>query len=366
MAHLIEWRGRGREAYLRIIEEVLECKLDAPLCVRCCNGMGVCPQDDDAWHLLLWSAPHRSAPTERPPETLFGLKVLTSSAAFGPSDRKGSRVITDDSGTPVGEILASSIYVFHNATASDSQREQQIFRKILEQAVPLVEETVRERDEQQGDRLEGLKCLISERISQQIKRTEEAITRHYGYIEDLERDIRSEREQLMAQLNRVRSLELALEESNTRAEEELDRLLRLPGIREVRIDKSLRVFTEVLHCVDPCQGSTHEIGAFRIDIVPSRTMPVVQVLNQTRRVRGLWDAMNAPYVDNQGWIVVQNANLIDLHRYLAEGRFAALVEAVLKTLTTARSDEFGRCVRNWPEVAPAPEAHAAEEEVVIV
>lgn len=154
-----------------------------------------------------------------------------------------------------------------------------------------------------------------------------------------------------AQTSRAAALAgAAAEEATKRAEfgDELARIRENPQVKDVRVvPGSLLVYTRMLYATNPGTGRKHEIGEFLLRIRLDGRDGGVRWYNATRRIDGVYRAMNAPniYADGSPCAHEMNQTLIEL---IAQFQFAVVTELAIQFVETTNEDEFGKTVDRWP------------------
>lgn len=133
-------------------------------------------------------------------------------------------------------------------------------------------------------------------------------------------------------------------------EQELQALRALPKVRSVRVAEGLReimVFTDTLYVTAPDTNLQHEIGQFLIRIHTDGTNDGVRFYNGTRRVNGVREQMNAPYIYRDGTVMTDEIKqtFVDL---IARCEFASLVDLAIQYVETLNDDPAARSITSWP------------------
>jgi hypothetical protein len=282
-------------------------------------------------------------------------------------------VITDDTGTPVAEMIGNNLYIYYPVYSSEMRRGVAVFRKILEAALasrgtPRKRAALRKAREEA--RLARIRAEAEERISR-IRAEGEAtrdtsretyVTACAGRFEHTVADTRraieksgSEVEELQAKLveaiRRGSGLQRKLSQMLTVREgdrgayaREFDKLFSVPNVIDVRVDRgTIVVFTDTLYCVDPRTSRKHEIGAFRITI---RMDGAVTWNNETRKIHGY----DAPHVDG-GKACLGNVSEV-LPQLAGNYEYAALVMVAIQFIESVNVDDpWGETINQWPIAA---------------
>lgn len=170
--------------------------------------------------------------------------------------------------------------------------------------------------------------------------------------------LKSKREALLPLQNRVfavaRQVHVTSEQVDENAlrrryADEYLRMRQLPHVTGVRVTKDLlMVYTDTIHATVAGGGERHELGQFMFMVrVDGHGDQPFRMYNLTRRVHGIRESMNAPYVlsDGTGLVAEVQETLIEL---IAQFEFATAVELAIQFLETVNEDDPARFISSWP------------------
>lgn len=285
---------------------------------------------------------------------VFGVE-LGDYSKFVP-EGSGRVVVDPETATPIFQVEENAVWVLLNcAYYGGHPPEYRVFRKICEEIVwdvtttpeqkaERVEREARERRTRSRDQYVR-EC--ARRFEKTVHGTKESISRGHA-------DMKSLQDQLVRRIRETQGAErklVQLEASRPTATEgygkEFDKLMTVPKVRDVRVaDGVVKIFTEVLYCVDPRTKIKHEIGAFRIDLYTTHCE--VRWNNLTRKVDGYWGGANAPHVDGSGKACLGTMAEI-LPDLVGNYEFAALAMVAIQFVESVNVDDAaGKKINNWP------------------
>ena len=140
------------------------------------------------------------------------------------------------------------------------------------------------------------------------------------------------------------------EELSEKFAQEISQLREIPKVSHVRVTNAggaILIYTDILCATAIDSEEKHEIGKFLIRILPDVSSDSILFYNATRRVNGLYPAMNAPYVLADGTIISDEIKqtFLDL---IARCDFAALADLAIQFIETVNDDAPGRFITRWP------------------
>lgn len=304
--------------------------------VKNCEGRVQRPLNDGLFHVFFNASPVGS-PVEDPPKKLFGLDLLCTEKAFGPSGF-GKPLFTED-GFIYAELVGSNLYVHQYLLKHSSKMEAKLLARLFVKAGKLVEKL----EARQGgpnfteEDLQEELAIVAASVNGGSRKVKEPV---------------SEQELSKALREAVNTDTAVFRMEQSGSEElgrEFDELCRVHKVLSVEVkQKSIVLMTDLLYCVDPRTDVRHEIGAFKITI-PMDAEHEVTWLNQTRTIRVDGRTMHAPHVSSHGHACLGNTQ--DLFPMLIEKRefshAAQLAIAFVESVNT--SDSWGKCIELFPE-----------------
>lgn len=310
-------------------------------------------QVNNEFEIIFWSSPSGTTHTEQYSQRVFG-KPLGGDGFYVFDASGAGDIITDPDGWPVGELVGNTLHIFHPLQnrhfSSGNGDGANIFRSIMQEVTVLRLTSPQQRAEAIRARAlqkrEETRTQYVQMCASRLTRTLEATRAN---ITNLERSVEQTQQTLIIQIRdladnrqRLSQLQSANPQNTERYGGEFDKLFELPKILDVRITRDkISVFTDTLYCVDPRSNRTHEIGKFRIDIMPNSG---VLWHNLTRKVGGFM----APHVDEAGRACLGTlANTLpDL---IARYEFATVATLAISFIESVNvHDSWGRNISSWP------------------
>ncbi|MFA6097029.1 MAG: hypothetical protein WC788_05370 [Candidatus Paceibacterota bacterium] len=370
----MSWNGDGRSKFVKATEEVLLPCLKKNIAIHVPHGGARRAESDGRFHIFIWSVLETGAKTvtHSAPYKIWGIDVDFRTETFSPSGK--GIVIYDDEFNEIAELIDfNNLFIFYDICHRGTDREISIFKKILERVVVELRMTPSERDR------ESITLSQKKKEAQRRKYIQECSKRHEKNVEATtesirkgKKDISGYQKKLILEIRRVQGLERKLDQLinsyDTKSEEEklgkeFDKILSMEKIRDVTISGGvISIFTDVLYCTDPRSGVEHEIGAFRIDINTDGEDEGVHWFNQTHRIRGFEDGMNAPHVFAKGHACLGNMTEV-IPAYIANYEFAVVAIVAIQFIENVNTDDgAGKYINKWPVSQRYRESHPSEEE----
>lgn len=319
-------------------------------------GFSLTPFTDNTFSIHIWSALRGNADVTVP-YTIFGIPRKSITPAF-PYSGEGISIDDPETGFSVAELHGNNLYV-HVSILDESDKTAREMYKILLNVVVLY---ITSRQDQ-----------ISELISSNAKRLRDAARQSYvetstgrlsinieqtkRKIEEVHKEITDLQQKLLKAIRITLGAERKLSQLESCATEDLesyakefDKLITLPKVRDIHIeDGTISVYTDVLYCTNPKTGFIHEIGAFRIDINPTRKYSPVTWHNLTRTG---YSGHQAPHVGYDGVPCLGNiTNTIT--ELVARLEFVATAMLAIQFVESVNVDDpWGRHIDSWPVASP--------------
>lgn len=296
------------------------------------------------------------------PDTLLGVQIPGGVDAIAVEQTSPLQVLADPSGFEYAQITGKRIWILLRFGQRGEPWEVDLFRAILREIVKELTATAEEkisREEQarQAKIPESRAAYVSacgRRVTKAIADTEAAITRQEGEVsrtsESLVRLIR-EVDGLRKKLPLIQGVSA---QDIVGFGREFDKLMSLPKVKYVECapDGSIfRVFTTLLHCIDPRSKLKHEIGEFKIEINANTSQ--VKWYNLTRRITGMEAGMQAPHVYAAGHACLGNTaeTFPDL---IARYELSVATMVAINFVESVNvQDAAGRHINKWPVAGTA-------------
>ncbi len=131
---------------------------------------------------------------------------------------------------------------------------------------------------------------------------------------------------------------------------ELERVRMVRGVQAVHVvPNRLLISTEILCATDPETGFRHEVGQFLITVYLDGSQDGIRWQNNSRRVDGVREKMNAPTVfsDGQAGAAEIHATIMEL---IARLELSTVAELAIQFVENPEDNEYGKYVKNWPLV----------------
>lgn len=316
------------------------------------------PRKNGGITVYLWASPNTEKfLLEGSASQLWGLSTYRNTNCYSPSGE--GRVVRDDKTSVVGEVIGDNFYLFYAPQTFENQfAGEEVFRRFLWEALH-PEATEDERAEYpkiaELSRLSLLRFVYIrrcvERMQMDIANSDRAVRGGDLEIADLQIKLVQKIREVNVIRSKLDGLIASASTEKVRLGGEFDKLCRLPKVQKVDIvDGRLKIFTDILYCVDPRSGLRHEIGAFRIEISLGNVCSI-RWYNLTRIVSGHSPAMHAPHIFTEGQACLGNAAEI-FANLIGNYDFCMAVSMAIKFVETVNVDDpAGRCIDRWP-VAP--------------
>jgi len=129
---------------------------------------------------------------------------------------------------------------------------------------------------------------------------------------------------------------------------ELERVRMVRGVQQVHVvPNRLLIATDILCATDPETGFRHEIGQFLITVHLDGSNDGIRWQNNSRRVDGVREKMNAPTVFADG-----TAGAAEIHstmmELIARLELSTVAELAIQFIENPEDNEYGKYVSKWP------------------
>ncbi len=129
---------------------------------------------------------------------------------------------------------------------------------------------------------------------------------------------------------------------------ELERVRMVQGVQAVHVvPNRLLISTEILCATDPESGFRHEIGQFLITVYLDGSEDGIRWQNNSRRVDGVRERMQAPTVfsDGRAGAAEIHATIMEL---IARLELSTVAELAIQFIENPEANEYGKYVSKWP------------------
>ncbi len=172
-----------------------------------------------------------------------------------------------------------------------------------------------------------------------------------GKLQERKANVQSLRKRLAHAITETRKKERnLLTDENVNLDEfgiEYENLMKVKYVKDVKVEgDAVVIYTDVLNCKDERTGILHEIGAFRIRLPFTGTMPNWK--NLTRTVNGMKAGQHAPHVWPDGSACL--GNTADIFPKLFQQRqWSIAAQLAIEFVQAANtSDHAGKYISSWP------------------
>lgn len=144
------------------------------------------PKKNGKFNVFIWSAAE-DIRGHRVPDKLWNIPVECRNSEFSPSNKLGSKVISDGD-YAVAEIIDNNLYIFHDICHYGTDNEKKIFARILEEAAKLLGRPKNGKE---------LKDEKQKRLEETKRKYIEACAKRYdSQFKDLERNLNKWRQEI--------------------------------------------------------------------------------------------------------------------------------------------------------------------------
>ena len=387
-----DWKGKDSDDLHEAVRQLLVPVVDKPVVLHHCQGYNVEPAKDAQFHIYLQSSPLRYAePGAVPPALIWGIPNASRNKSFHASGR-GVAIVDEVSGYPVAEYVAPNcLYVHMNFFDKYDNDRVRVFRVLMQKMARIVDMSSEDRRALMRRRFveecsksavrvvrdtagsvvehklpEGLKKHSSSLHSnsrfdganglQPGQKAVSAIGTSNGYVDpgklqERKANVQSLRKRLAHAITETRKKERnLLTDENVNLDEfgiEYENLMKVKYVKDVKVEgDAVVIYTDVLNCKDERTGILHEIGAFRIRLPFTGTMPNWK--NLTRTVNGMKAGQHAPHVWPDGSACL--GNTADIFPKLFQQRqWSIAAQLAIEFVQAANtSDHAGKYISSWP------------------
>jgi len=381
------WDGNSPQLFRAAVGEVLLPIIKCPVEIIVPHGsVERFDRDDKSFRIYFWSTP-KGSKTIDPPESIWGINVDCRSVGFS-STGEGVSIIDESTGYSVAELIEDrALYIHYDMCHHGSSRELKIFRKLLEKVSAIIEfnktltpaereEFIRKQVETERQRVETERQRANQEVRQayinhcsnrfqeslaatksKLSTNETLITQLTEKLTQAKREA-SDAKKKFAQISGLQSSEQ--EKYNS----DFDNLLSTPSVRGVQIEgKVIKVFTDVLCCLDPRTGQNHELGEFRIEIYTDGSNNGVRWFNLTRSVdTAIFPGAQAPHINKQGKACSNIEGVWpDL---IANFEFSTIAKMAIEFVGSVDINSLaGKSIDQWPIQEPPPKEDIPKVEI---
>lgn len=390
-----DWKGKDSDELHNAVRQVLLPFIDKSVMMHHCKGQVVEPINDGQFHIFLHSSPSRYAePGAIPPAAIWGIPNGSRNKSYHASGR-GKAIVDELSGYPVAEYVGpNNLYVHMNFFDNYDDNRIRIFRVLMQKATHVVDMPVEDRraimrrrfveecsksvvrvvrDTADGgaehELPTGLKSHSSSLHSnsrfdganglQPGAKALSAIGTANGYVDpkklqERKTNVQSLRKRLMHAITEARAKERKLlTDENVNLDEfgiEYENLMKVKYVKDVKVEgNAIVIYTDILNCRDERTGILHEIGAFKIMLPFTGSMPNWK--NLTRTVNGMKAGQHAPHVWPDGNACLGNTADI-FPKLFAQRQWSIAAQLAIEFVQAANtSDAAGKYISSWPHAA---------------
>ena len=387
-----DWKGKDTDNLHDAVRQFLVPVVDREVVLHHSQGRACEPVADGKFHIHLYSSPVKFAePGAMPPALIWGIPNTNRARTFHASGR-GVAIVDEASGYPFAEYVGpNNVYVhmqFFEAYGDDRIR---TFKVLMQKLARLVEMPAEDRRSLMRKRFIEECCKSTVRV---VRDTTESGTEHElpeglknhssslhsnsrfdganglqpgdksvsavgianGYVDPKKLQERKANVQALRKRfahaiaeARVKERKLLTDE-NVNLDEfglEYENLMKVKYVKDVKVEgNAIVVFTDILNCKDERSGILHEIGAFRIALPFTGTMPSWK--NLTRTVNGMKAGQHAPHVWPDGTACLGNTAEI-FPKLFAQRQWSIAAQLAIEFVQAANtSDSAGKHISSWP------------------
>lgn len=367
------WSGSNKSGFISAARDILATVVKKDIRISVPHGNAQKPKDNGAFNILIWSSPDEAADNNGfVPEEMWGIEVDYRSNGFEPTGM--GQVIFDEAGSAVGELLKDNLYIFHDICENGTNREIEIFKKILSETVFYLTAVPEEIEK----RIAKFKALIRERtkktyIDACINRVKKMADGAENKVRSLQNKIDQYQRELVKTIQEIdfekkhRDMITGMLKLNEEHfSQEFEDIINIAGIEDIRAQKSLiSFFTEFINIEH--DGEVYKIGKFKIDICTDGSRSLVKFLNLTNRGMGPSSDVRKreemsegdvnvsynwhhPHIDREGKGCLGNIEEA-IARYIGEQQYDIAAIVLLKYLRSVNTeDRAGAGIKWWPKV----------------
>lgn len=389
------WKGKETDDLHEAVRQFLVPVIDREVLMHHSQGYPTDPVSDGKFHIHLYSSPVRYAdPGATPPAMIWGIPNASRNKSF-PACGRGVAIVDEATGYPYAEYVGpGNVYVHMNFFDKYDGNSVRIFRVLMQKLARVVglsaedyrsltrkrfiEEcskaavrVVRDTAESGVDHElpAGLKNHSSGLHSNSRfdgaanykdlppgEKSVSALGTANGYVDakklqERKANVQSLRRRLRHAISEARAKERKLlTDENVDLDEfgiEYENLMKVKYVKDVQVEKNaIVIYTDILNCKDERTGILHEIGAFRIALPFTGSMPSWK--NQTRLVNGMKERQHAPHVWPDGTACLGNTADI-FPKLFAQRQWSIAAQLAIEFVQAANtSDSAGKHISSWP------------------
>ncbi len=390
-----DWKGKENDDLHEAVRLLLVPVIDRPVTLHHRQGYNCEPIIDAQFHIHLQSSPVKYvAPGATPPAVIWGIPNASRNLSFHASGR-GVTIADEASGYPVAEYVApNNLYVHMNFFDKYDNDRVRMFRVLMQKMASVVEMPAEDRRTMMRRRFveecakstvrvvrdtadsgtehelpAGLRSHASSLHSnsrfdganglQPGEKGVSAIGTANGYVDpkklqERKTNVQSLRKRLTHAISEARAKERKLlTDENVNLDEfgiEYENLMKVKYVKDVKVEgNAIVIYTDILNCRDERSGILHEIGAFKIMLPFTGSMPNWK--NLTRTVNGMKAGQHAPHVWPDGNACLGNTADI-FPKLFAQRQWSIAAQLAIEFVQAANtSDAAGKYISSWPRAA---------------
>jgi len=324
-----------------------------------CNGKNYSPREDGVFHIFFFSSSVELAEIAVP-KNIWRTTTTCHETARGPSGLDCA-IIDEATGYEVAELIGNNLYIHHHLNHSGGvYSELAIFSRLLKEVVKKLsqpklslEEEIKLIQQQAETKRQQVRqayvATCSVFVSQEAVQAKAESEKWDRITKDLERQLDVASRELNDARSKIENYSEFRQNELEKFGLEFDKLLSIPQVLEVKIEGNvIKVFTDILYCVDPRTELKHEIGEFRIEITTNDPRDGIRWFNLARKVDTYWIQANAPHVDGNGKACLGNAKYL-FPPLIQNCEFAVVAMMAIQFVESVNvGDGAGQYVNRWP------------------
>ncbi len=386
------WKGKETDDLHESVRQFLVPVIDREVLLHHSQGHASEPVNDGKFHIHLYCSPVRYAePGATPPALIWGIPNASRNRSFHASGR-GVAIVDEATGYPYAEYVApNNVYVHMNFFDKYDGNSVRIFRVMMQKLASIVglsaddhRSVMRKRFIEECSKVAvrvvrdtadsgtdhelpaGLRNHSSSLHSnsrfdganglQPGEKSVSAIGTSNGYVDpkklqERKANVQALRKRLTHAISEARAKERKLlTDENVNLDEfgiEYENLMKVKYVKDVKVEgNAIVIYTDILDCKDERTHIMHEIGAFKISLPFTGSMPSWK--NLTRTVNGMKAGQHAPHVWPDGTACLGNTADI-FPKLFAQRQWSIAAQLAIEFVQAANtSDAAGKHISSWP------------------
>jgi hypothetical protein len=323
-------------------QQLLVPHLGMDISVSHAKGENRQPLNDGRFHVFFQASPAGEL-CATTPAALFGIGMPAREPAFWPSG--AGIAIADDTGFLAAELVENNLYIHAEIIHAGTRNEARLLARLM--VAVLQELALKAVGGSPKNRADAYQTHCLSRVKGRLENSHTVIDPETTRQADL-----ALREAIAA--TRLSESDFLRLEANEQFGAEYDELLSIEKVKDVTVSKGqILVETNVLYCVDPRNGRTHEIGQFQIQIPTEGGR--LHWFNRTRIVSISSSSgvrqMHAPHVGSDG-LACEGTTKEEWPLFIRQRQFAYVIMKAIQFIESVNeTDVWGKTINHWPVVA---------------